>query len=128
MKRIITAMAVVLCSIFGQTVFAQGGYQVKGVVVDELGPVMGAVVLEQGTSNGVSTGLDGDYVLMVSGPDAIVEISCMGFATQTFPASQVPATVTLVDDANFLDEVVVIGYGTVKKSDLTGSVATVKAD
>ena len=67
MKRIITAMAVVLCSIFGQTVFAQGGYQVKGVVVDELGPVMGAVVLEQGTSNGVSTGLDGDYVLMVSG-------------------------------------------------------------
>ena len=127
MKRIITAMAVVLCSIFGQTVFAQGGYQVKGVVVDELGPVMGAVVLEQGTSNGVSTGLDGDYVLMVSGPDAIVEISCMGFATQTFPASQVPATVTLVDDANFLDEVVVIGYGTVKKSDLTGSVATVKA-
>lgn len=128
MKRIITAMAVVLCSIFGQTVFAQGGYQVKGVVVDELGPVMGAVVLEQGTSNGVSTGLDGDYVLMVSGPDAIVEFSCMGFATQTFPASQVPATVTLVDDANFLDEVVVIGYGTVKKSDLTGSVATVKAD
>ncbi|MDT3366346.1 MAG: SusC/RagA family TonB-linked outer membrane protein, partial [Bacteroidota bacterium] len=128
MKRIITAMAVVLSCIFGQTVFAQGGYQVKGVVVDELGPVMGAVVLEQGTSNGVSTGLDGDYVLMVSGPDAIVEISCMGFATQTFPANQVPATVTLVDDANFLDEVVVIGYGTVKKSDLTGSVATVKAD
>ena len=128
MKRIITAMAVVLSCIFGQTVFAQGGYQVKGVVVDELGPVMGAVVLEQGTGNGVSTGLDGDYVLMVSGPDAIVEISCMGFATQTFPANQVPATVTLTDDANFLDEVVVIGYGTVKKSDLTGSVATVKAD
>ena len=128
MKRIITAMAVVLSCIFGQTVFAQGGYQVKGVVVDELGPVMGAVVLEQGTGNGVSTGLDGDYVLMVSGPDAIVEISCMGYATQTFPANQVPATVTLTDDANFLDEVVVIGYGTVKKSDLTGSVATVKAD
>ena len=121
-------MAVVLSCIFGQTVFAQGGYQVKGVVVDELGPVMGAVVRAQGTGNGVSTGLDGDYVLMVSGPDAIVEISCMGFATQTFPANQVPATVTLTDDANFLDEVVVIGYGTVKKSDLTGSVATVKAD
>ena len=128
MKRIITAMAVVLSCIFGQTVFAQGGYQVKGVVVDEVGPVMGAVVLEQGTGNGVSTGLDGDYVLMVSGPDAIVEISCMGYATQTFPASQVPATLTLSDDASFIDEAVVIGYGTVKKSDLTGSVATVKAD
>ena len=128
MKRIITAMAVVLSCIFGQTVFAQGGYQVKGVVVDELGPVMGAVVLEQGTSNGVSTGLDGDYVLNVSGPDAVVEITCMGYASQTFAAKDVPATVVLGEDANFLDEVVVIGYGTVKKSDLTGSVATVKAD
>ncbi|MBR4233486.1 MAG: TonB-dependent receptor [Bacteroidales bacterium] len=128
MKRILTSMAVVLCSIFGQTVFAQSGYQVKGVVVDEFGPVMGAVVLEQGTGNGVSTGLDGDYVLTVSSPTAVVEISCMGYATVTFPANQVPATITLATDTEYLDDVVVIGYGTVKKSDLTGSVATVKAD
>ena len=129
MKRIITAMAVVLaCSIFGQTVFAQGGYQVKGVVVDDLGPVIGATVLEQGTTNGVSTGLDGDYVLNVSGPNAVVEITCMGYTTQTFAANAVPAVVTLREDTLFLDDVVVIGYGTVKKSDLTGSVATVKAD
>ena len=121
-------MAVVLSCIFGQTVFAQSGYQVKGVVVDEFGPVMGAVVLEQGTGNGVSTGLDGDYVLTVSGPTALVEISCMGYATVTLPANQVPATLTLESDTEYLDDVVVIGYGTVKKSDLTGSVATVKAD
>jgi iron complex outermembrane receptor protein len=109
-------------------VFAQGGYQVKGVVVDAMGPVIGATVMEQGTTNGTSTGLDGDYVLTVSGPDAIVEISCIGYATQTFAAKSVPATITLGEDTHFLDEVVVIGYGTVKKSDMTGSVSTVKAD
>ena len=126
MKRILTAIAVLAASCV--TVFAQGGYQVKGVVVDAIGPVIGASVIEQGTSNGVSTGLDGDFVLTVSNANAIVEISCIGYATQTFPANAVPATVTLEEDTHFLDEVVVIGYGTVKKSDLTGSVSTVKAD
>jgi len=126
MKRILTAIAVLLAAC--ATVFAQGGYQVKGVVVDELGPVIGATIIEQGTTNGTTTGLDGDYVLTVSGPNAVVEISCMGYATQTYAASAVPATVTLSEDTTFLDEVVVIGYGTVKKSDLTGSVSTVKAD
>ena len=126
MKRILTAIAVLLAACV--TVSAQGGYQVKGVVVDALGPVIGATVLEQGTTNGTSTGLDGDYTLTVSSANAVIEISCIGYATQTFPASAVPATVTLAEDTDFLDEVVVIGYGTVKKSDLTGSVSTVKAD
>ena len=126
MKRILTSIAVLLAAC--ATVFAQGGYQVKGVVVDALGPVVGATVMEQGTSNGTSTGLDGDYTLTVSGPNAVIEISCIGYATQTFTAKDVPATVTLGEDTHFLDEVVVIGYGTVKKSDLTGSVSTVKAD
>ena len=109
-------------------VFAQGGYQVKGVVTDALGPVIGATVIEQGTTNGTTTGIDGDYVLNVAGANSIIEISCIGYATQTFKASEVPATVHLEEDSEFLDEVVVIGYGTVKKSDLTGSVSTVKAD
>ena len=128
MKRIMTAVAVMLLCLTGTTVFAQGGYQVKGVVVDALGPVIGATVMEQGTTNGTSTGLDGDFLLNVSGPDATVVISCIGYATQTFKASEVPAKVTLAEDGEFLDEVVVIGYGTVKKSDMTGSVSTVKAD
>ena len=128
MKRIMTAVATMLLCLVGTTVSAQGGYQVKGVVVDALGPVIGATVMEQGTTNGTSTGLDGDYVLTVKGPDATVTISCIGYTTQTFKASEVPSTVTLVEDGEFLDEVVVIGYGTVKKSDMTGSVSTVKAD
>ena len=84
--------------------------------------------MEQGTSNGTTTGIDGDYVLNVSGPDATVVFSCIGYATQTFKASAVPARLTITEDTQFLDDVVVIGYGTVKKTDLTGSVSTVKAD
>ena len=127
MNRIMTLCAAfVLSCIMGAQVFAQGGYEVKGVVVDNVGPIIGATVIEQGTTNGASTGLDGDYVLTVSGPDAVVEISCIGYASQTFTASQIPATVTLAEDNQFLDEVVVIGYGTVKKDDMTGSIVAIK--
>ena len=93
MKRILTALAVLLAACV--TVSAQGGYQVKGVVEDAIGPVIGASVIEQGTTNGVSTGLDGDFVLTVSSPDATVEISCIGYATVNFKANAVPAVVTL---------------------------------
>ena len=130
MNRIMTLCAAFLLTslLGGADVFAQSGYEVKGVVVDAVGPVIGATVIEQGTSTGTATGLDGDYVLTVSSANAVVEISCIGYATQTFVASQLPAKVTLAEDAMFLDDVVVIGYGTVKKDDMTGSVSTVKAD
>jgi len=128
MKRILTLVAVTLFGAATTMASAQGGYQVKGVVVDSMGPVIGATVIEQGTTNGTSTGLDGDYVLNVSSADAIVEFSCIGYSTQTYKASEVPATITLAEDADFLDEVVVIGYGTVKKSDMTGSVVAIKSD
>ena len=128
MKRILTAIAIVALSLVGVTVSAQGGYQVKGVVVDAVGPVVGATVLEKGTSNGTSTGLDGDYVLTVSSRDAVIEISCIGYAPQSFRASAVPARLVLAEDTEFLDDVVVIGYGTVRKSDMTGSVVAVKND
>ena len=129
MKRILTTIAAAALScVMAAFVSAQGGYTVKGVVVDKTGPVIGASVIEQGTSNGVVTGLDGDYTLQVASADAIVEISCIGYTTASFKASEAPATLTLVEDAEFLDEVVVIGYGTVKKSDMTGSVSAVKAD
>ena len=128
MKRILTAVFVMLASLTSIPVLAQGGYQVKGVVVDAVGPVIGAAVVQQGTTNGTSTGIDGDFVLNVPNGDVLIEISCIGYATQVFKASEVPGTITLSEDTDFLDEVVVIGYGTVKKSDLTGSVSTVKAD
>ena len=129
MNRIMTLCAtLVLACIMGVQVFAQSGYEVKGVVVDAVGPVIGATVIEQGTSNGVSTGLDGDYTLTVSKADAVVEVSCIGYATQTFIASQLPAKITLSEDALFLDDVVVIGYGSQKKKEVTGSVASIKSE
>ena len=129
MNRIMTLCASLLLScIMGVSVFAQGGYEVKGVVVDAVGPIIGATVIEQGTTNGASTGLDGDYVLNVSSANAVVEISCIGYATQTFPASAVPAVITLSEDTTFLDEVVVIGYGSVKKEDMTGSITAIKSE
>ena len=106
-------------------VFAQGGYKVQGVVVDELGPVIGAAVLEEGTSNGVSTGLDGDFVLTVSSADAIVSVSCIGYATLSFKASEVPSTIVLGEDNTFLNESVVIGYGTLSKKELSSSIVQV---
>ena len=125
--KALCASLMLLC-IMGVSVFAQGGYQVKGVVVDAVGPVIGATVIEQGTTNGASTGLDGDYALTVSSANAVVEVSCIGYATQTFTASAMPAKITLAEDAMFLDDVVVIGYGSQKKKEVTGSVASLKSE
>jgi TonB-linked outer membrane protein, SusC/RagA family len=128
MKRILSILAsIALSGVIGVSAWAQG-YAVRGVVVDQMGPVVGAAVIEAGTTNGSVTDLDGNFSLRVSSPDATIEVSCIGYTSQTFKASAMPATITLHEDNEFLDEVVVIGYGTVKKSDLTGSVATVKAD
>ena len=112
-------------------VFAQSGkYEVKGVVVDTTGtPVIGASVIEQGTTNGVTTDLNGQYALKVNGPEAIIEISFIGHKTVALAAnSDLLANVVLEDDSEMIDDVVVIGYGVVKKNDLTGSISTVKAD
>lgn len=126
MKRILTTAAAILmaCSLM----FAQSGYQVKGVVVDASGPVIGATVIEAGTTNGVSTGLDGEFSLTASEAGATIEITCIGYTSQSFRADGVPALITLETDSEFLEDVVVIGYGTVKKNDMTGSVSTIKAD
>lgn len=102
MKRIIAAVATLLLCLVGTTVSAQSGYQVKGVVVDAAGPVIGATVMEQGTQNGIATGLDGDYILNVSGPDATVEISCIGYKTQSFKASRFRPRLFLPPTPSFL--------------------------
>ena len=125
-KMICTALAAFCIS--GAVMSAQGGYVVQGTVVDALGPVIGAAVVEQGTSNGTSSGIDGGFTLSVSGPSVPVEISCIGYSSQVYEAAAVPATIVLKEDTEYLDEVVVIGYGTVKKDDMTGSIAAVKAE
>ena len=128
MKRIMTILAAAAASaVFSANVAAQS-YEVKGVIEDSLGPVIGATVLEQGTTNGTITDIDGAYTLKVSSADATVEISCIGYTTQSFKASAVPAKVMLSEDSVLLEDVVVIGYGSQKKKEVTSSVASVKAE
>ena len=125
--RSILVSVVLLCAT-GAVLSARDGYFVSGKVVDQAGSVVGATVVEQGTQNGTVTDLEGEFALMVSGPDAVVEISCIGYAPQTFMASELPKTINLKEDSQYLDEVVVIGYGTVKKDDMTGSISAIKAE
>ena len=108
---------------------AQNGYEIRGTVTDKTGqPVIGATVLEKGTTNGLSTDIDGNYTLKVSSADAVVEVSCIGYKTVTFVAKTKPAKVVIEEDTMYLDDVVVIGYGSVKKSDMTGSVTAINAE
>lgn len=98
--------------------------QVSGTVVDAQGqPVPGASVIVKGTTNGTMTDTKGRFALSVA-PGAALEISCIGYATQAV-AAQENLRITLKDDVEFLDDVVVVGYGTQKRANLTGAVSTV---
>jgi iron complex outermembrane receptor protein len=100
---------------------------VKGHVKDATGePVIGANVLEKGTTTGTITDVDGNFTLSV-GQGATISISYIGYKTQELKASPT-MVVTLQDDSQVLNDVVVIGYGTVKKNDATGSVTAMKPD
>ncbi len=99
---------------------------VKGHVKDDTGePVIGASVLESKTVNGTITDIDGNFVLTVPS-NSVLTISFIGYATQEVTVNgKTSLTVVLEEDAKVLDEVVVVGYGTMKKSDLTGAVSSV---
>lgn len=89
----------------------------------------GVNVLEKGTTNGTITDLEGNYTINVSSQTSILEFSFIGYLTETITVNdQTQVNVTLAEDIAKLDEVVVIGYGTQKKSDLTGSVAVVNTE
>ena len=99
---------------------------VQGVVKDQTGEtVIGASVMEKGTTNGTITGIDGVFSLNMS-PNGTLVVSFVGYKTQEVQVKgQKQLQVVLSEDAEMLDEVVVIGYGTMKKSDLTGAVSSI---
>lgn len=103
--------------------------QIRGTVSDTGGqPVIGANVVEKGTTNGTITDMNGQFVLDVS-PDALLIVSYIGYKAREIAVNKKTVlAITLSEDTEALEEVVVIGYGTVKKSDLTGSVSSVKAE
>lgn len=104
--------------------------QVSGKVTDEKGdPLPGVNVLVKGTANGTSTDANGKYSLSVDAPKAVLVFSFIGYQTKEVSIGALSIIdVTLLTDVKTLDELVVIGYGSVKKSDLTGAVAEIKSN
>lgn len=100
-----------------------------GVVKDATGEtVIGASVVVKGTTNGTITGLDGDFSLSGVKKGDIIQISFVGYKTQEIAWNGSPINITLQDDSQALEEVVVVGYGTQKKVNLTGAVAMTEGD
>lgn len=104
--------------------------QVEGIVQDEWGtPLVGANILEKGTSNGVQSDFNGNFVLDVQDENAILVVSYVGFITQEIEVSTAQSmTIVLYEDAASLADVVVVGYGTQKRENLTGAVGVVTAE
>lgn len=125
-KLMMTVSALVLTTAIA---FAQTK-TVTGTVVDDLGePVIGANVIVAGTSLGATTDLDGNFSIAGVDEKATLQVSFIGYVTQNIPvAGKNKFAIALKEDHDELEEVVVIGYGTVKRRDLTGSVASVNGD
>ena len=127
MKNKLLALTLALLAAAG-SLFAQN-MRITGTVTDDAGfGVIGASVMEQGTSNGAVTDLDGNYVITVK-PGATLVFSSIGYATQEIAVgNQTVINVLLKEDTEFLDEVVVVGYGTMKRSDLSGASVSMKEE
>ncbi|WP_348636581.1 TonB-dependent receptor [Mariniflexile litorale] len=105
----------------------QQGFVINGIVNDMTGqPLPGANILEKGTANGAQTDFDGKFLLNLSKPNAVLVVSYLGFASQEIAVNgQTSITISLEESAASLEQVVVVGYGTQKKVNLTGAVSTV---
>jgi len=124
-------LAIFLLIFLSTVTFAQNARTVTGKVTDKNGTALpGANIIVQGTTSGVQADISGNYQIIVTDPlNAILEFSFIGYTLQRIPlGDQTVVNAELAEDAVGLEEVVVIGYGTVKKKDLTGSVASIKSD
>jgi iron complex outermembrane receptor protein len=103
---------------------------ISGTVVDEMGtPLPGATVLEKGTTNGTTTDFDGNFNIDLAGSNAVLAVSYLGYTTQEVTLNgRTSITVQLEPDATQLEDVVVVGYGVQKKSDITGAIGSVKSE
>ena len=122
-KWLLTLFAITLCSNMGM---AQDT-NITGTVLADDGPLPGASVVVKGTTRGVSTDFDGNYTIE-AGPDDILQFSYIGYTAKEVKVGSQTQINVVLEAGNELDEVVVIGYGTTTKSDLTGSVSTVSSE
>ena len=130
-KRLLVAFLAVSASVFAYgedslLMAEQGGRTVTVTVSDDVGPVVGAAVSIKGATTGAVTDLDGKVVLRNVPDNAVLEVSCLGYLPQEVEASRPTISVFLEVDSQVLDDVIVIGYGTTKRKDFTGSVSSVK--
>ncbi len=112
------------------TAVAPWSVKVSGIVQDKNGePIIGATVLEKGTSNGTSTDRNGKFTLEVAGPESVLRISYVGYKPIEQPVGLTTSfSITLLEEEKLMDEVVVIGYGTQRKGDVTSAVSSVKKE
>lgn len=115
-----------LLGLFTSVIAYSQQISVKGIVKDQIGePVIGANVLVRGTTNGVITNVNGEFILSASKSDVLV-VSFVGYTTQEIPVSEKQMTIVLKEDTELLDEVVVLGYGAnTRKQDLSASVGII---
>jgi TonB-linked SusC/RagA family outer membrane protein len=124
-KKLFSVLSILLCMAVTFDAFAQK-QAVSGTVVDAMGPVVGAVVQAEG-ANAV-TDFDGNFTINVS-PRAVLEISCLGYKTERVSVNgRNRINITLEEDSIMLEDAVAVGYGTIKKTNLTGAVSVVKAE
>ena len=118
---------VLFALVFSVSVAAQKTV-VKGNILDKDNlPIIGANILEKGTSNGTISDVDGNFTLSITNPKATLLITYIGYKNVEMPASA-NMKIMMTEDSEMLEDVVVIGYGSVKKSDATGSVTAIKPD
>ncbi len=129
MKKQLIAFLMALL-VFPMAMNAQARKTIKGTVIDQTNqPVIGATVRVNGTTNGTMTDIDGNYTLTNVPENAVISISYVGMQSQEIKfAGQSSLNVTLLDDTQNLEEIVVIGYGTAKAKDLTAPIEVVKGD
>ena len=113
----------------GLAISQQAGKRINGTITDENGiPIIGANIVEKGTTNGVISDMDGKFSLSVQ-EKATLEVTYIGYIAQNTPVgNQTVLSVILKEDTQALEEVVVVGYGTLRKKDLTGSIGQVQSD
>ena len=120
-------LAAVVSLVTSAQVWAQ--QTITGTIVDQTGePVMGATVLVKGTTNGSTTDLDGRYSINNVSPNQVLAVSFIGYASQEIPVgNRTVIDITLLEDSELLEDVVVVGYGVQRKSNLTGAISQVKS-
>ena len=123
------ALSVVIVMLSGMQIAYAQSITVRGNVRDDVEPLMGVTVQAKGTTKAVATDLDGNYTISVPDKNAVLVFSYVGYQKQEVKVGdKTVVNVVLQGDAQLLDEVVVVGYGSVKKSDVTGAIASIRPD